>query len=274
MKKYLIALDLDGTLLPDLYSLTDYSKKIFNKLNELGHDIVITTGRPLRSSKFVYDAFNLKTPLINYNGCLVSYPNENKIIKSVYMKREDVLDIYNKMKGRYNLFFSESYDDIHSNLDGELYRLLMHYSDPNKLHIGDLNDILPEEVHGTLILANSDEDAEVIHNYVNNNFTNVGSRIWAWGPFKNIIELYETTYTKGDAITDVAKLLGYEKDDIIACGDSQNDFEFFSKAGITVSLKNADPRIQKISTYVYDELCENSGMAKFFNEFFKLNIKG
>ena len=65
MKKYLIALDLDGTLLPDLYSLTDYSKKIFNKLNELGHDIVITTGRPLRSSKFVYDAFNLKTPLIN-----------------------------------------------------------------------------------------------------------------------------------------------------------------------------------------------------------------
>ena len=143
MEKYLIALDLDGTLLPDLYSLSDYSVKVFKELSKRGHKIVITTGRPYRSSGFVYDAFKLDTPIINYNGCLITNPSNNReIIDCHEIKREDILDIYNHCKGQYTLFFVEHFDDIYSNLDGDDYRKLMHYRDGFKLNIGDLNKTL------------------------------------------------------------------------------------------------------------------------------------
>ena len=273
MKKYLIAVDLDGTLLPDLYSLSPYSVKVFNRLREEGHKIVITTGRPYRSSHFVYDAFNLDTPLINYNGCLITNPSKNhEIISSDTMNRDDVINIYNKMKGNYSLFFCESFDKIYSNIDNESVRLLMHYSKESELEVGDLNDILNTNIHGSLILA-SDDGGPIIKEYVEKTFDNIGARIWSWGPYKNIVELFATTKTKGEAIKEVRELLGFSKEDTIACGDSQNDFEFFSECNIKVCLSNADDRIKEISDYVYPVDCASSGLAKFFNEFFNLKVK-
>ncbi|MCR5741942.1 MAG: HAD family hydrolase [Gammaproteobacteria bacterium] len=272
MKKYLIAVDLDGTLLPDLYSLSDYSIKVFQKLNELGHKIVVTTGRPPRSSLFVYKAFNLSSPIINYNGCLITNPKENnKIISSVEMDMNEIIDIYNNTKDYYHLFFCESFDDIYSNYDDENVRLLMHYNENSRLFVGDLNETLKVNVHGSLILAN-EGGAIKIKEYVESHFTDIATRIWEWGPYKDIVELYSLKQDKGSAIKIVRDYLGIDKKDTIACGDSQNDFEFFNEAGITVSLKNADPKIKAISTYVYDEDCADSGLAKFFNEFFDLKL--
>ena len=71
MKKgYLIAVDLDGTL---IQNLNDYDIKSFDYLRKLAKDnyVIIATGRPLRASKFYYDLLELKTPIINYNGALI-----------------------------------------------------------------------------------------------------------------------------------------------------------------------------------------------------------
>ena len=273
MKKYLIAIDLDGTLLPDLYTLTPYSIKVFNRLREEGHKLVITTGRPYRSSHFVYDAFNLDTPLINYNGCLITNPSKNnEVISSDVMNKNSVLDIYNNNKDRFTLFFCESFDKIYSNIDNDSVRLLMHHSKETELVVGDLNDILDTDIHGSLLLA-KDGEGENIKNYIEKNCDNIGARIWSWGPYKNIVELFSTNKTKGEAIKEVRELLGFSKSDTIACGDSQNDFEFFSEAEIKVCLSNADPRIKEVADYVYPVDCAESGLAKFFNEFFNLNIK-
>lgn len=273
MEKYMIAIDLDGTLLPDLYSLSEYSIKVFRRLNELGHKVIITTGRPLRSSFFVYDAFKLDTPIINYNGCLISNPSQNhKVLLSKEMNIKSVMKLYNDLKGSYTLFFCESYDDIYSNIESDEVKLLMHYNDKANLYVGDLNKILKVNPHGSLILA-TDDGVDKMMKYIKENLTDIGARVWKWGPYKNIIELYTLSFDKGQAIRYVREQLGFKKENTIACGDSQNDFEFFSEAGIKVSLKNADESIKKISDYVYDEDCANSGLAKFFNDFFDLKIE-
>ena len=73
-KKYLIAMDLDGTLLPDYGTINEKLIKIIDLLQKKGHRFVIETGRPFRSSIFVYNAFKLDTPLVNYNGCYITHP--------------------------------------------------------------------------------------------------------------------------------------------------------------------------------------------------------
>lgn len=272
MKKYLIAVDLDGTLLPDLNSLSDYAIKVFKKIKELGHTIVITTGRPHRSSDFVYNAFGLDTPIINYNGSLISNPHDsNLLIYSDEMNKDDILKIYNHEVGKYLVFFTEHDDTIYTNIDREDLYPLMHHSFKSTMVVGDLNDIIKINMHGCLILAKRGE-SESIKNYINTTFPKIHARVWAWGPYQEIVELYSMNSSKGSAIKMVADLLGFTKDEIIACGDSQNDFEFFKEAGITVSLSNADESIRKMSTYVFNVPVWDDGLPKFFNDFFDLGM--
>ena len=66
--KYLIVLDLDGTLMMDFSTYDEETFEYLNMLREQGHIIMLATGRPYRSSHFVYELLHLNTPLINYNG--------------------------------------------------------------------------------------------------------------------------------------------------------------------------------------------------------------
>ena len=113
-KKYLIAMDLDGTLLPDYSTIDDKLKKIIPLLMNKGHKFVIVTGRPFRSSIFVYDALGLDTPLVNYNGCLITHPKDQdfKIINEP-MKKESMLEIFNHCKDKIDNIFFEVEDHIY-----------------------------------------------------------------------------------------------------------------------------------------------------------------
>ena len=67
LKGYLIAIDLDGTLLT---GFDNYDKKSFELLKEISKNnfIVISTGRPYRSSKYYYDLLDLS--YLDYANCL------------------------------------------------------------------------------------------------------------------------------------------------------------------------------------------------------------
>ena len=50
MKKRLLFMDLDGTLLNDEKKITEGNRAALNDLLERGHGAIITTGRPLKSA--------------------------------------------------------------------------------------------------------------------------------------------------------------------------------------------------------------------------------
>ena len=49
-KKKILFIDLDGTLLTDTKEITQENLRAIQKATELGHAIVVTTGRPLYST--------------------------------------------------------------------------------------------------------------------------------------------------------------------------------------------------------------------------------
>lgn len=74
--KYLIALDLDGTLLKDDKTISKATKDYLRKLEEDGNLIVITSGRALRSVLEYYKDIGLSSsPVIAYNGHYSIDPN-------------------------------------------------------------------------------------------------------------------------------------------------------------------------------------------------------
>ena len=114
MEKHLIVLDLDGTLLPDLTTCDEETFDYLRKLNDEGHIIMLATGRPKRSSYFVYEKLNLHSPLINYNGALVTNPTDpNFEITDLRIELNDLLEIIEHIRPYLINVFCEIYDDIY-----------------------------------------------------------------------------------------------------------------------------------------------------------------
>ncbi len=272
MENYLISVDLDGTIIPKLYDVSPYTIKVFNEVRKLGNKIIITTGRPFRSSFFVYYKMHLETPLINYNGQLITNPRDkNYEPTSTKMKREDILKVYNHERDNFTLFFVEEYDKIFTNMNDESFYELMHHNLLSTIYEGDLNETLKDDAHGSLFLAKEGKGQEIV-DYVNANFKDIGARLWAWGSYKEIVELHSTKISKADALRKVQKELGFDREHTMVFGDSINDLELFNEGKITVTPSNGDDRIKKVASIVLDEDCEHDGIAKFLAKFFNLDI--
>ena len=144
MEKYLIVLDLDGTLLYDWKTLKEDTKNYLLNLSKEGHKLVIATGRPFRSSERFYKMLELDTPIINYNGGLVtSRKDDDFACFSLTVEREYIIDIFEKNKDYIKNAFGEIGDDIYLLHDTEEIRPLIHFFNGANLTIGDFKDTLP-----------------------------------------------------------------------------------------------------------------------------------
>ena len=273
MKKYLIALDLDGTLLSDWQTISETTKNYLNKLRKEGHQVVIATGRPFRSSEKFYDELDLDTPIINYNGGLVTNKcNPDFKPYSLTINREYVIDIYNENKNVISNAFGEVGDDIYLRYDTEEIRPLLHYFNGAKLEVGDFKDILTEDTNGFLVVANKGQ-AQIIEDYVAHHYE---GKVLArnWGQHYNyVIELYTPETTKGAGLKYVADHLGFNKEDIIAFGDAHNDIEMLQYAGTGVAMINAQEVLKEHADHITEYSNLEDGIVHFLEKFFD-NDKG
>ncbi|AKF41247.1 haloacid dehalogenase [Mycoplasmopsis canis] len=91
--------DLDGTLLNSNSELINENLETIKKLQSLGKNIIIATGRPLYTAKRIIEQINTKFPVILANGALIwdvlndrlfkSFAIEKSIAKSIYKKLND-----------------------------------------------------------------------------------------------------------------------------------------------------------------------------------------
>ena len=99
MKKKIIALDLDGTLLNSESQLSDYTIRVIQAVQEVGHTVLIATGRPYRMADRYYHQLKLKTPMINFNGSLTHIPNKKWAFEQqILIDKQYLLDFLKEEK--------------------------------------------------------------------------------------------------------------------------------------------------------------------------------
>jgi Cof subfamily protein (haloacid dehalogenase superfamily) len=246
MKKKLIALDMDGTLLYDWATLHKNTQNYLLSLQAKGHMIVIATGRPFRSSDPFYDLLELKTPIINFNGGIITSKNDPQFKRvEVYIDKAPMIDIYQANKAIFHNAFYERIDDIYLHEDHEWLYPFLHLNDLAKLVVGPIDETLPDEVNGGIVIAKHG-NGPLIEQYIKSKWSNVvDSRNWDEHGEFDILELYTPKTNKGLALEYVANYLGFAKEDIIAFGDGINDFELLEFAGTGIAVANAHPELKK-----------------------------
>ena len=266
--RYLIVVDLDGTLLHNYAEWDDEAIATLKQLNEMGHMVMIATGRPFRSSYFVYQALGLNSPLINYNGALVEHPLDPAFPKTdLRINKEDVYQILDYIGPELLNAFCEIHDEIYVlHYEKDTYPYL--HADGGVLHVGPFKNKLPENPNGCILFV-TDKIVDDLSNYINQNFGDrLRCRYWGEEKHFNIMEVYNINTNKGCGIVTTSKYYGIPKDHIIAIGDGHNDIEMFNEASICVAMENAHPQLLPYATHITTTNL-NKGVTNFLKKFFK-----
>jgi len=265
MEQHLIALDLDGTL---MISFNDYDPETFAYVKHLksqGHLIVLATGRPYRSTKFVYDLLGLDTPMLNYNGAIVTNPNDPEFPKvDIRIKKESLCDILFNTEGVINAF-CEIGDDIYVNDLTEKVKPYLHLDGGNLVE-GKMCDTLNGDPNGALVFVEYDK-IDAFEKYVTSNYPDqLSVRHW---PIEDcvIVEVYNPHTTKGNGLHHIAQYYCIPNERIIAIGDGHNDIEMLDYAGIAVAMKNANDALFPFADFITASNKEQ-GVLMFLKSFF------
>jgi Cof subfamily protein (haloacid dehalogenase superfamily) len=267
LKNYLIAIDLDGTVIT---GFDNYDKKSFRLLKRLAKNnyVVITTGRPLRSSKYYYDLLKLKTPIANYNGALLHHPNDPNFPKTmISIDRNDLFQFIDDNADILETIFCEIEDDIYLYKETDYIYPYLH-ADGANLTVGDFKDTLHNNPNGAIIFSKLGSEARLI-NYVENKFQGrIKIRIW----YVNTIvvsEFYSPLTSKANALSKICEYYHIPQEKIIAIGDGHNDIEMIEFASYGVAMGNGHPDLLKVAKY-HTKSVKEHGVYYFLKNFKRL----
>ncbi|MEK4083291.1 Cof-type HAD-IIB family hydrolase [Psychrobacillus sp. FSL K6-1415] len=268
MKQHLIVLDLDGTLLTDEKVISAKTKNILQQAKNEGHEVMIATGRPYRSSEMYYKELGLSTPIVNFNGAFVHHPRNSswktlhtpidlKVVKQV-VEAVESYSIKNML--------AEVLDDVYLHYHDE--KILSAFSLGNpQVTTGDLKSLLKTDPTSLLIHAEEDS-VDLVRQHLRDVHAEVIDHR-RWGAPWDVIEIVKHGLNKAVGLSHVSEYLNIPQERIIAFGDEDNDLEMIEYAGVGVAMGNA---IRPLKTIANEVTLSNNedGIAELLIE--RLNL--
>lgn len=262
LKGYLIAVDLDNTIITGFDTKDNESFDILRELAKNNY-VVIATGRPWRSSCYFYQDLELNTPIINYNGAYVHHPfNPSFEETMISIDKTKLCKFIKDNKDILVNAFCEVKDDIYLLRHTEVIVPYLH-QDGGNLHIGDFEEILPENPNGAILFTKVGRD-HILQEYVDKEYKEVLLRHWFTNE-TSVGELYNPLTSKAQALEKICKYYNIDKNKTIAFGDGHNDIEMLEFCKIGVAMENSHPDLLKVCTHVTDSVF-NNGVANFFKK--------
>lgn len=267
----MIGLDLDGTLLTDRKELTQHTRDVLAAAIQKGVIVLAATGRPYSGIPQEIQRFPGIRYALTSNGARIIDTKTGKVLL------EHLLPLESAKKA---LEIMEKYDTLQ-----EIYFDGVGYADEDKLaQIGRYhhNPYMWEYVLKSRksvpdiykVIAEKNQDMDKLQGV----FADMEERAEAWkelGRLEDIvlvgslgynIEINAVGVNKGRGLIELGELLGIRREEIMACGDGDNDIPMLKEAGLGVAMANADERAKAAADYITDSN-DDEGVAKAIERF-------
>ena len=263
---YLVAVDMDGTLLHNDKSISDYTINVLRKIVEKGILLVPASGRPLNGMKaaVLNNVKGIKYAICSNGAMLMDVQKEKSISETgiptekalkalAYLEQFPVAVYVHTDKGTFRAEgwektgLSEKYPYIRFS-EGNVKNLreFLRTSRVNVMKMGAY--ILTDNLAQKLL-----EKGSPIPGIV---FLRTGD---------GIIELNSVDASKGNALCTLCKKLGISMENVLAIGDNENDISMLQAAGISVAMENAEDDVKQAAKFVAGHN-EEDGAAHFLEE--------
>lgn len=271
MKKRMLFLDLDGTLLNDAKQITEGNRRALDLALECGHGVIITTGRPLKSAMDQAHKLGMDRPgclLIAYNGAVVYDWEKQAQTFSRSLPLQTVARIFDMVNARGEHI--QTYDTwevlVEPRCDDAAVRRYCGLIGMDFKVIGDVHTDLKEEPVKCLVI-NYDEQAELlkIQDWIR---ANMAQEVDCFFSCDQYLEVVPKGMSKGEAVKMLCAMMGVDICDAVAVGDAANDLSMIEAAGIGVAMANGTDEVKAIADYITTLDNNHDGIAEVVERFF------
>ena len=271
MEKKILFLDLDGTLLNDQKEITPGNQVAIERAISLGHQVVVTSGRPLRSALMQAERLGLMGEgcyVIAYNGAVV-YDCFGK--REIFRRTLEMADLYAVFEeaNRRNLHI-QAYDAddtvvIESRNDPAI---VDRYCKAIGLNFRVTEDIrtglTAPSVKALMIDFQDHEPVAAMEQWV---LENMAGTVDCFFSSRYYLEVVPLGMNKGGAVKEMCRILGTPVKNAIAVGDEANDVTMIQAAGVGVAMRNAVPEAKAAADYVTEQDNNHDGIAEVIERF-------
>jgi Cof subfamily protein (haloacid dehalogenase superfamily) len=230
----LIALDLDGTLLDSSLAISETNEKAVHEVMERGVSVAINTGRMFCSTRTFVKRLEVNGPVICYNGAMICRPDGTVIFhkpldldvargllsifkdRGIYVQSYVGDALYVKENDRDTIWYINTFGVDRCFIGDEFYSPT---TAPTKLLS------ITEGIEQSLAVR--DEMSELF-----------GDKLYVTISNSNFVEMMNPAANKGERLADVAREMGIGMESVMAVGDSENDLEMISRAGVGIAMGN------------------------------------
>lgn len=262
----MIGLDLDGTLLTSDKKLLPFTRQVLTEAIERGIQVLMATGRPYTG---IPEELR-KLPGIRYaltsNGARILDTQTGKALIEHLLPLESAkkaLEILQKYDTLQEVYFEgQGYAEAE-----KLDRISRYHHNPHMWEYVRSSrkpvDSLPE------LIAREGRDMDKVQAL----FADMGELAQAWKELERYeelvlvsslgynIEINAAGVDKGIGLMELGELLGFCPEEIMACGDGDNDIQMLERAGIGIAMGNAEEKVKAAADYI-TETNDEEGAAK------------
>ena len=267
----MIGLDLDGTLLNEKKELLPYTKEVLRRALDKGVVVLTATGRPWMGIPEELRKFPGIRYALTSNGARILDIREGTVLIEQLLSRESAKKAL-EICGKYDTLQEVYYDGQGYASADKMAHVEKYHHNPNmweylrttRIPVQDIFRLVDEEERGL-------DKVQAL-------FADMNERRLAWDELSRVdglelvgslgynIEVNAAGVNKGTGLIELGKLLGIKREEIMACGDGDNDMVMLREVGFGVAMANAEDQVKAAADYITDSN-DNEGAAKAIEKF-------
>jgi len=276
MKKKLLFMDLDGTLLNDRKEITPGNRLALEQALQRGHGVIITTGRPLKSAMDQARKLELDKPgclLIAYNGAVIYDWEKQEQIFARTLDRETVNRVFAKVNPMG--IHLQTYDTwtvlVEKRCDDAAVRRYCDLIHMDFQIIDDVRTDLREEPVKVLVIDFEEKSGLLqVAAWLKENMSDIVDCFFSCDQY---LEVVPKGMHKGDAVVRLCRMMDIPIENAVAVGDAANDLTMIAMAGTGVAMANGTEEVKAVADYITSRDNNHDGIAEVVERFFSDRVQ-
>jgi hydroxymethylpyrimidine pyrophosphatase-like HAD family hydrolase len=250
------------------------------KLIARGIQVIFCTGRAVEACQRYYSAIGAQGPMVFCNGALVVNIPEIKLISTNLLGFEVIdygVDLARSMDVHFQALIPPQNTPAADGGKDRWGSLLIEKQRPESEMYQKHTGIVPLVTDIKATVAATEQkgaiktmfiaDPALLAELRKKMLDRFGNRIYITGSYPTFLEIMNAGVSKGEGLKTVMGCRGLRPEEVLACGDEENDLPMFSVAGFSAAPSGAKERVREAADFVFGPVAEE-GLAAFLDDMF------